>query len=131
VNVVAWLERFAMLDELIDGKNVEIEQERERACGTVGSADGMPHAPGVFDKVGCRTVKLIALEEEKKRYEDQKNAMLDILQMLPAAEYGVLRREYVCYMTQAQIGADMGYCTVQVWRIKKRALKLLEAILKG
>lgn len=120
-----WLEQFRKLDELIEGKNAEIERERERACGTVGNMDGMPHAPGVADKVGCMTVKLIALEEEKKRYEAQKDAMLDVLQMLPAAEYRVLHREYVCYMTQAQISADMGYCTVQVWRIKKRALHKL------
>jgi DNA-directed RNA polymerase specialized sigma subunit len=92
--------------------------------------DGMPHAPGVADKVGSLTVKLLSLEEELKKYDDQRNAMLDVLQMLPAAEYGVLHREYVRYMTREEIGADMKYSTVQVWRIKKKALKMLEFILK-
>lgn len=118
-----------MLDELIKSKNAEIERTWGLACGTVGNMDGMPHAPGVSDKVGCLVVKLVSLDEELKRYDDQRNAMLDVLQMLPANEYGVLRREYVQYMTQEAIAADMGYSTVQVWRIKKKALKILEKLI--
>lgn len=130
LDVIRWLERFAKLDELIEGKNAEIRRVRDMACGTVGNMDGMPHAPGVADKVGSLTVKLLSLEEELKKYDDQRNAMLDVLQMLPALEYGVLHREYVRYMTREEIGADMKYSTVQVWRIKKKALRMLEIILK-
>ena len=124
-----WLERFAKLDELIESKNAEKERVRGMACNTVGNMDGMPHAPGVSDKVGCLAVKLVSLDEELKRYDDQRNAMLDVLQMLPANQYGVLHREYVRYMTQEQIGQDMGYSTVQIWRIKKKALKFLEKLI--
>ena len=130
MSVIAWLERFAKLDELIEAKKAEMDRVRELACNTVGKYDGMPHAPGISDKVGSLAVKLITLDAELKKYSDQKDAMLDVLQMLPAAEYGVLHREYVRYMTQEQIGADMNYSTVQVWRIKKNALKLLATILK-
>lgn len=130
LDVIRWLERFEKLDELIEGKNAEIRRVRDMACGTVGNMDGMPHVPGVADKVGSLTVKLLSLEEELKKYDDQRNAMLDVLQMLPALEYGVLHREYVRYMTREEIGADMKYSTVQVWRIKKKALKMLEFILK-
>lgn len=131
MDVIAWLERFAKLDELIEAKKAEMDRVQELACNTVGKADGMPHAPGITDKVGTLVVKLVTLDEELKKYSDQKDAMLDVLQMLPAAEYGILHREYVRYMTQEQIADDMNYSTVQVWRIKKNALNLLEAILKG
>ena len=124
-----WLEQFAKLDELMEGKRAEIERVRAAAYNTVGGMDGMPHAPGISDKVGSLTVKLLVLEEELKQYEDRKSAMLDVLQMLPANEYGVLHREYVRYMTQAQIAQDMGYSTVQVWRIKKNAVNLLNSIM--
>ena len=130
MDVIAWLERFAKLDELIEAKKAEMDRVQELACGTVGKADGMPHAPGITDKVGTLVVKLVTLDEELKRYSDQKDAMLDVLQMLPAAEYGILHREYVRYMTQEQIADDMNYSTVQVWRIKKNALNLLENIFK-
>ena len=130
MDVIAWLERFAKLDELIEAKKAEMDRVQELACNTVGKSDGMPHAPGITDKVGTLVVKLVTLDEELKKYSDQKDAMLDVLQMLPAAEYGILHREYVRYMTQEQIADDMNYSTVQVWRIKKNALNLLENILK-
>ena len=131
MDAVRWLEQFAKLDELMEAKKAEIEKIRAAAYNTVGGMDGMPHAPGISDKVGSLTVKLVVLEEKLKQYEDQRGAMLDVLQMLPANEYGVLHREYVRHMTQGQIASDMGYSTVQVWRIKKNAINFLEKVLFG
>lgn len=125
-----WLEQFAKLDELMEGKRAEIERVRAAAYNTVGGMDGMPHAPGISDKVGSLTVKLLVLEDELKQYEDRKSAMLDVLQMLPANEYGVLHRKYVRHMTKRQIAESMGYCERQISRIKKNGLKLLKDVLK-
>lgn len=131
MDVVAWLEHFAKLDELIEAKKAERERVREAAYNTVGNMDGMPHAPGVADKVGSLAVKLAAAEEEISRYAEEKRRRIRILEMLPAAEYGVLHREYVRGLKQRQIAYEMGYSTVQVWRIGKRAKRRLAEILAG
>lgn len=130
MDVVGWLEEIAKWDELIIAKDAEMDRILEAACNTVANYDGMPHAPGVSDKVGNLTVKLISLAEEREQYEINKQAMIRVLEQLPAAQFGVLHREYVRYMTQEQIALEMGYCTVQVWRIKKKALVNLEKLLK-
>lgn len=130
MDVEAWLEQFAKLDELIEAKKAERERVREAAYNTVGNMDGMPHAPGVADKVGSLAVKLADAEEEIARYERDKRARNAILERLPAAEYGVLHREYVRGMKQEHIAREMGYSTVSVWRIKKRAFRKLAEILE-
>lgn len=129
MGAVEWLEEFAKLDELIQGKQAERQRVWAASTGTVAGMDGMPHAPGVADKVGNLTVKIVALEEEIHRYERRREEMLRILERLPADEYGVLHREYVRYMKQEDIAREMGYCTVQIWRIKKRAVRRLEDLL--
>lgn len=130
MDVVAWLEQIPKLDELISAKKAERDRLREQAYNTVGNMDGMPHAPGVADKVGNLAVKLAAAEEEISRYDNEKKAMLAILEMLPAAEYGVLHREYVRGMKQEQIALEMKYSRVTVWRIKRRSIRLLQEILE-
>lgn len=124
-----WLEQFAKLDELIEAKRAEVERVRALATSAVAGMDGMPHAPGAADKVGNLTVRMLTLEEEQERYERQREEMLRILERLPAEEYGVLHREYVRGMKREEAAMDMGYCTVQVWRIKKRAVRMLSELL--
>lgn len=130
MNVVEWLESIRKLDQLIDAKIAEKERVRELMVNTVGSIDGMPHAPGISDKVGNLTVKLISLEEELNalidRYVDEKAEVVKAIEQLPEREYGVLHRYYLRSMTLEQVAEDIGYCTTQVWRIKKSAYELLK-----
>lgn len=130
MDIVAWLEQVGKLDQLIDAKIAERERVRALAVNTVGSMDGMPHAPGVTDKVGNMTVKLISLEEELNalidEYVDRKQEVVKALEALPEREYGVLHRYYIRGMTWEQVADDIGYCTTQIWRIKTNGLKLLQ-----
>lgn len=133
MDVVAWLEQVRKLDELIEAKMAERERVRMLAVNTVGSMDGMPHAPGITDKVGNLTVKLISLGEELDalidEYVDRKQEVINVLETLPEREYGVLHRYYIRNMTWEEVADDMGYCSTQVWRIKKAAVRLLENML--
>ena len=130
MDVVAWLEQIRKLDQLIEAKIAERERVRMLAVNTVGSMDGMPHAPGITDKVGNLTVKLISLGEELDalidEYIDRKQEVVKVLETLPEREYGVLHRYYIRNMTWEQVAEDIGYCTTQVWRIKTNGLKLLQ-----
>lgn len=132
--VIEWLEQVKKLDELIDAKLAERKQLMDLATKITPEMTGMPFGGGVTDKVGNIAVKLADLARETDaavdRYLDHKSAVLAVLERLPANEYGVLHREYVRYMSQEDIAQDMGYSTVQVWRIKQAALNLLKDVMK-
>lgn len=125
----AWLDDIYKLDELIQAKRAERMRIWEAACGTVAGMDGMPHAPGISDKVGNLAVKLADVDDAIKQYEAERSAKIAVLERLPASEYGVLHREYIRGMTREKIAEEMDYSTVQVWRIKKRAMRRLEDLL--
>ena len=128
--VIQWLERVRKLDELIKAKEAEYNQLMTMATNITPEMTGMPHAGGVVDKVGNYAVKLAMKAEETNdawdRYIDERDAVIRVLEQLPAKEYGVLHREYIRYMTQEAIAEDMGYSRMQVWRIKQSALRMLQ-----
>lgn len=131
--VIEWLEQVRKLDELIKAKEVEYNQLMTMATHITPEMTGMPHAGGVTDKVGNYGVKLAMKAQETNaawdRYIDQRSEVIRVLEQLPANEYGVLHREYIRYMTQEEIARDMGYSTVQIWRIKQKALCLLRDVM--
>ena len=134
MDIIEWLSQIGKLNQLIDAKIAEREQIRMLATSAVGNLDGMPHAPGISDKVGNLAVKLVALEDEINDlvdlYVDRKQEVVKMLERLPEREYGVMHRYYIRGMTWEQVAEDVGYCTTQVWRIRKAAEKLLLDMLK-
>lgn len=129
MNADEFLNQIAQIDELILSVDAERQRIWGKATNKVSSADGMPRSSGVSDKVGDNSVELVRLENRRKELLRRKESIIAVLERLPAKEYGVLHREYVRYMTQEQIASEMGYCTVQVWRIKNKAKKRLERII--
>ena len=129
--VIEWLEQIAKLDELIQAKEFEIADIMAQATKMTASISGMPHGGGVSDKVGDNAVKLADRHtEELNALKQQRQYIINTIKLLPANEFGVLHREYVRGMSQEWIAEDMNYSTVQVWRIKKKALYLLGDMLK-
>lgn len=129
-DVLSWLGQIRKLDELIRAKDAERSRVMARATKCTSSIDGMPRSGGGrSDKVGDGAVKLASLSEEKEALQQKRDRIVKTLEQLPADEFGVLHREFVLGMTQWQIACDMNYSTVSVWRIKKRALRLLGEIL--
>jgi DNA-directed RNA polymerase specialized sigma subunit len=129
--VIDWLGQIKKLDELIRAKEDDIADVIDRATKMTASLDGMPHCGGRSDKVGDGAVKLADKDTaELDSLKQQRKYIIDTIKLLPANQFGVLYREYVRGMSQEQIAYDMGYCTVQVWRIKKKALKTLQDVMK-
>ena len=124
------LESIKKLDELIDSKLAERDRIHALRINTVGSIDGVPRSSGIPDKVGTLTVKLITLEEDLDslidRYVNAKADIVKEIEGLPEREYGVVHRYYIRRMTLEQVAEDIGYCTSQVWRIKEKALEILD-----
>lgn len=134
MNVREWLERVRRLDELIDTKIAEREQLRSLATKVVSDMDGMPHAKGgVSDPVGSNVVRIVALMEETDRlvaeYLDHRQRVIEALECLPAREYVVLHKHYIQYKTWEKVAEETHYSSVQIWRIKKSGLKLLEDVI--
>lgn len=137
MSVCEWLEQVKKLDELIVGKQAEIDRLNELATNmTSKPLDGMPfnNTGLVSDPVGNGATNLAMLAAEKQRllekYVAHKEMVISTLERLPAKEYGVLHRHYIRYMTLEDIAEDMGYCRQQIWRIKKKALEMLEDVIE-
>lgn len=137
VNVQKWLEQVRKLDELINAKLAE--RDRLKALATDISAkpmDGMPYSNTgtVSQKMQNAVVNLIMVEKELDKiidqYVDYKQEVVKTLEQLPEKEYGVLHRYYIRGMTWEQVAEDMGYSTVQIWRIKKNGLKILQDVIE-
>lgn len=133
MNVYEWLGQIQKLDELINAKIAE--RDRYIAMAEDISAkpiDGMPfnNTGTVSQKMQNAVVNLVMVSHEIDRlvdqYVDLKREVVKVLEKLPAREYGVMHRQYIQGKTQEQIADEMGYCTTQIWRIKKNALKILE-----
>lgn len=133
MRAVTYLERIQKLDELIDAKILEYEDLLERATSMAPNMDGMPHAPGVSDKVGNGGTRLAAKAEEIDHITDMlidyRDEALELLEQLPPLEYRVLHRFYVMYWTMDTIAQKMGKSERQCHRIKGNGLKHLQAML--
>ena len=126
MDAVEWLEQIKKIDELIELVDSERQRLWDQATRNTSSLEGAPHGSGVSDKIGDNVVKMADLDAEKKELERKKNSIVKVIKKLPASECGVIYRRYVSHMKLETIADDMGYCTVQVWRIKKNALKKLQ-----
>ncbi len=137
MNVYEWLGQVRKLNELINAKIAE----RDRLIAlaediTSKPIDGMPHSNTgtVPQKMSNAVINLVMLSGEIDKLVDQyvdcKQEVVRSLEKLPAKEYGVLHRHYIRGMTWEQVAEDMGYSTMQVWRIKKKGLKNLESVIE-
>ena len=137
MNACEWLDNIKKLDQLIDSK-IE-ERERLISIATDISAkpfDGMPHSNTgmVSQRMQNAVCELVDLEQETQKiinkYIQCKKEIIATIEKLPEKEYGVLHRYYIRHMTIEAIAEDMGLCTVQIWRIKKKALKSLSNVIE-
>lgn len=133
MDVETWLLQVKKLDELISAKTAERDRLNELATDiSPRPLDGMPfdNTGTVSQKIPNAVIKIIAVEEEINKVVDQyisiKTQILKLLELLPDKEYGVLHRYYIQFKTYEEIAKDMGYCTTQIWRIKKDGLKILK-----
>lgn len=128
-----FLEKLEKLNEMINAKTDERKSLIELAGKTTTELNGMPHGSGVSDNVGNIAAKLADLSKETDRlidqYVDYKKMVISAIERLPAKEYGVLHRYYIQNMTWGEVAEDMGYCEMQVYRIRSKALNDLNHVI--
>lgn len=137
MDVQAMLEEVKKLDQMIIAKLAERDRLTELATDiSAKPIDGMPYSNTgtVSQKMQDAVIGLVMLADEIDKlidqYVDHKRYVVRMLEKLPEREYAVLHRYYIRYMTWEQIAEDLGYCTTQIWRIKKKGLKNLENVIE-
>ena len=144
MNVYEYLEQVKDADAKIEAKRAEERELWSLATSMTQANDGMPHAPGVSDKVGNITAKII---EAQKRTNEQINRYIDIrddvirhIEMLPPKQYTVLHWLYVrkrehrkknqsWYYTRRETAEALGCSEQNIYNTQKRAIKNLQKIL--
>lgn len=129
------LEKIQVMDLAIDKKltrKAELKSAAEKT--TSGKLDGMPHAPGVSDKVGNMVQKMVDLDAEINRdideFADYKDKMCKMIAVLPELQYKVLYLYYVQYMNTTEIAKELHYSPSYMVSVRRMALNSLEKIVK-
>lgn len=137
MNAEEWLNQVRKLDRLIDAMLAERTQLKALATNiSPKPMDGMPFSDTGADphKMENAIIKLVELSREIERvtdeYIDKKKEILSVLHRLPEKEYAVLHKHYILGKTYEQIAEEMGLCTVQIWRIKKKGIKNLQNVIE-
>jgi DNA-directed RNA polymerase specialized sigma subunit len=127
------------LDELseIAKQITKLQEEKERAFSSATSTtakpmDGMSsYTGGVSRKVEVGGVKLAMIDDDLDKllaeYDYKQALLIERMEMLPPKEFCVCYKYFVRGKTLEKIAEEMDYSTMQVWRIKKKAIELLQS----
>ena len=133
MNAEEWLQGLRDLDELIHAKIEERDHVMTMATKITPNTDGMPHAPGVSDKVGNAAAKLadmaVEINDLIDDLVDYKQKVNTALGKLSASDQLLLHRHYIQGMTWTDIADLMGLSGMQVWRLKVKALQNLQDVM--
>ena len=144
MNAYKYLEQVKDADSKIDRKRAEEQNLWAIATGTTQATDGMPHAPGVSDKIGNITPKLIEAQKRTNaqidRYIDIRDDVIRHIEMLPQRQCEVLHWLYVrkrehkkknqtWYYTWGEVAENMGCTEQNVSKLRKKAVRNLQKIL--
>lgn len=144
MNVYDYLEQVKDADAKIDEKRAEERELWSLATSMTQANDGMPHAPGISDKVGNITTKIIKAQERTNaqidRYIDIRDDVIRHIEMLPTKQCTVLHWLYVrkrekreknqsWYYTWREVAENLGCSEQNIANTRKRAVKNLQKIL--
>lgn len=144
MNAYEFLEQVKIADS-----EIEIKRNDERELWAVATSitqanDGMPHAPGVSDKVGNIIQKIIEARDRTNAqidiYIDIRDNVIRHIEMLPPKQKAVLYWLYVgkrerrkpnqsWYYTWREVAEILGCTEQNISNVRKRAVSNLQKIL--
>lgn len=132
-----FLNQAYKLDQRINSKLEQLRTLSELALKVTGAVSGMPHttdrsASGPADTI----VKIIDLQEEINRQVDElvdtKREIMHVIRSVEDTDCRLLlEMRYLCYRSWEQIAVDMGYCIDNVFRVHRKALRFVDAVLES
>ena len=134
-----YLGQVLHLDRAVNRKLAEKQQILDLVMRATPALSGMPRGTGgPQDRVGDAVARLVDMESEIDQavdaLVDAKAEVLRMLEDLPEDEQKVLHRYYVQGQTIEHIAEDFkprARTPRQIYRIKARALKRVQALLDG
>ena len=127
-----YLELIKKLDILITDEQAEKENIVTLATKVTQTNDGMPHAPGISDKVGNMSVKLMMKEQEIDHiidvFVDLKSEIIAQIRKLPTDECDVLYRYYVLDQGLFDIADEKNYSVSWIKTLKFRGMNKIEVL---
>ena len=144
MDVYEYLEQVRNADAKIEAKRAEERELWAIATSMTQANDGMPHAPGVSDKVGNIIHKIIEAQnrtnEQIDKYVEIRDDVIRHIEMLPPKQYLVLHWLYVrkrerreknqsWYYTWREVAEKLGCSEQNISNSRKRAVKNLQKIL--
>lgn len=126
-----YLERVSKLDTLINNKLIEVDQLYSLLTSVSVAADAdRVQTSGDKDKIGNIVPKIVELKDEINRlidsYVDEKQAIIQVIEMLPTLEYDVLHKIYIQDKSLQTVADEIGYSLRSVTNVKQRALLNLQ-----
>lgn len=144
MNAYEYLEQVKNADAMIETLKAEERELWAMATSMTQANDGMPHAPGVSDKVGNIIHKIIEAKdrtnEQIDRYIDIRKDVIRHIEMLPPKQFMVLHWLYIrkrerrekgqsWYYTWREVAEKMGCSEQNIGNLRKRAVRNLQKIL--
>lgn len=127
-----YLELIKKLDILINNELLDKESIATLATKTTQELSDMPHAPGVSDKVGNLSVKLLLKQQEIDHiidvFVDLKEEIKAQIMTLPADECDVMYKYYVLDWSLSKISDDKGYSVDWIKKLKWRGISHIKVI---
>lgn len=129
MTVKEYLGQAYRLDQRINSKLEQLESLNGLATKCTSTLTGMPKNPNrSTSMVADAVAKIVDLQIEINRdidlLVDLKCDMVRIIKSIDNAEYQtLLELRYLCFKTWEQIAVDMNYCTDNVYRIHRKAIR--------
>ena len=132
-----FLNQAYKLDQRINSKLEQVSVLNDLALKVTGVITGMPHSPNHgSSRVADAVDKIVDLQAEINRDVD---ALVDIKREITHVIKAVdntdcrllLEMRYLCYRSWEQIAVDMSYSIDNVFRVHRKALRLVGEILES
>lgn len=131
-----YLDQAYKLDQRISSKLEQISVLNDLAQKTTGVITGMPHSPNHGgSRVSDAVDRIVDLQNEIQRdvaeLVDIKRGIMHVIKAVDDVDCRLLlEMRYLCYRSWEQIAVDMGYCIDNVFRVHRKALRLVEEVLE-
>ncbi len=131
-----YLDQAYKLDQRINSKLEQVSVLNDLALKTTGVITGMPHSPNHGgSRVSDAIDRIVDLQDEIQRevveLVDIKRGIMHVIKAVDDVDCRLLlEMRYLCYRSWEQIAVDMGYCIDNVFRVHRKALRLVEDILE-
>ena len=133
ITATALLDRIIKIRKAIDYRNTKIDALVARAENTSVRLSGMPHNPSADSSPMATAIcQKIDLEREIEELSAERESLIAKIDLLGDDDLSrILLLRYAQEAVWDEIMAEMGYCHSHIFRLHRKAITQLDALLKN